>query len=91
MHPTTMGRGSPAVTSVWPPTSATSSSTQASPSSVKRLSARASLVPPSGRRSVARNHSGRAPRTARSLALTQSAYQPISSVAKVIGSVVATR
>ena len=86
-----MARGSPAVTSVWPPISATPSSAHASPRSAKRRSTVASVAPPSGRSTVARNHVGRAPRTAMSLALTWSAYQPASSVAKVIGSAVATR
>ena len=38
-----------------------------------------------------RNQQGRAPRTARSLALMWTAYQPISSATKVMGSTLATR
>ena len=91
MQPDTMTRGSPAVTSVWPPTRATPSSAHAAASSANSVSTRASDALPSGRSTVARNHSGRAPRTARSLAFTCSAYQPASSVAKVMGSAVATR
>src|SRR5207245_5078238 len=89
--PTTIGRSRPCVISVWPPTSATSSSSHAAWSSAKIDVTDASVVVSDGSRSVARNQRGRAPRTAMSLALTWSAYQPISSVAKVIGSVVATR
>src|SRR2546429_3790 len=89
--PTTIGRSRPCVISVWPPTSATSSSSHAAWSWSKSDATAASVVAPGGSRSVARNQRGRAPRTAMSLALTWSAYQPISSVAKVIGSVVATR
>src|SRR5215472_1864155 len=91
MVPTTIGRGRPAVTSVWPPTRATPSTVQASATSAKSCSTCPSWLFPSGRRTVARNQRGVAPRTARSLALTCRAYQPISSVAKVMGSVVATR
>ena len=39
--------------------------------------------------SVAKNHLGVPPATAMSLALTFTAYQPMRSVAKVIGSVLA--
>ena len=46
---------------------------------------------PSGRSTVARNHSGLAPVQAMSLALTWTAYQPAMSPARVIGSVLATR
>ena len=91
MVPTTMGRSSPGVTSVWPPTSATPWAWHAAPSWAKSVVTSASVVRPSGRRHVARNHRGTAPRTARSLALTTSAYQPRSSVTNVIGSVVATK
>src|SRR6266446_5513100 len=89
--PTTIGQSRPCVISVWPPTSATSSSSHAAWSWSKSDATAASVVAPGGSRSVARNQRGRAPRTAMSLALTWSAYQPISSVANVIGSVVATR
>src|SRR2546425_2080897 len=89
--PATIGRSRPCVISVWPPTRATSSSSQAAWSSVKSASTDASLVAPAGSSSVARNHRGRAPRTAMSFALTCSAYHPISAVANVMGSLVATR
>src|SRR5262245_4851912 len=89
--PAMIGRSRPCVTSVWPPTSATSSSSHAACSSAKSRSTDASVVEPAGKSSVARNHRGRAPRTAMSLALTWSAYQPTSAVANVIGSLVATR
>src|SRR5581483_6658501 len=49
------------------------------------------VVRPSGSRSVARNHRGRAPRHATSLALMLTAYQPIRSDVKVMGSVLTTR
>ena len=91
MAPTTMGRSSPAVISVCPPTSETPISPHASAISAKSPSTLDSVVCPSGKSSVARNHRGRAPRTARSLAFTWTAYRPISSVANVMGSVVATR
>src|SRR5262245_32769841 len=91
MVPTTIGRGRPAVTSVWPPTRATLTAAQASATSAKSCSTSPSWLFPSGRSTVARNQRGVAPRTARSLALTCRAYQPISSVVKVMGSVVATR
>ena len=45
----------------------------------------------SGTRRVARNHRGSAPVAAMSLALTWTEYQPISSEANVMGSVLATR
>ena len=50
----------------------------------------ASVVRPSGRRSVASIQSGVAPLVATSLAFTWTAYQPISSVAKVMGPVLTT-
>jgi len=70
MQPETMARGSPAVTSVWPPIRVTSSSAHASPMSANSPSTASSVAPPSGSRTVARNQSGRAPRTATSLAFT---------------------
>jgi len=45
---------------------------------------------PSGSRTVASIQSGVAPLVATSFAFTCTAYQPISSVAKVIGSVLTT-
>src|SRR5256712_4058878 len=89
--PATIGRSSPCVISVWPPTSATPSSSHAAWRSAKRASTDAWLVPPGGSSSVARNHRGRAPRTAMSFTLTLSAYHPMSAVANVMGSLVATR
>ena len=83
------GRSRPCVTSVWPPTSATSSSSHASASWAKSAADRVLVgLRRSGSSSVARNQRGRAPRTAMSLALTCSAYQPSSSVANVMGSAV---
>ena len=46
---------------------------------------------PSGRNNVDMNHRGVPPVTAMSLAFTCNTYQPIRSVAKVIGSIFATR
>ena len=89
--PTTIGRSSPAVISVWPPHSETPISPAARRSDSKTDRTRASSVRLSGRSSVARNQRGTAPIVATSLALTWTAYRPISSVAKVIGSVFTTR
>ncbi len=73
MVPATIGRVRPCVTSVCPPTSAISSSSHAAASSARSAVAVPSVVVPSGSSSVARNQSGRAPRTATSLALTATA------------------
>ncbi len=91
MVPIAIGRSSPYVTSVWPPTRATSSSSHAAPSCAKSVVTAASSVRPSGSSRVARNQRGLAPRTAMSFAFTCSAYHASSSVAKVTGSLVATR
>src|SRR5437870_1400678 len=69
----------------------TSSSSHAACRSANRASTEASVVAPAGSSRVARNHRGRAPRTAMSLALTCRAYHPISAVANVMGSLVAMR
>ena len=88
--PAATGRGRPYVTSVWPPTRLTPSDSQAS-RSCRNTPLTVSGVLPSGSISVTMNHRGAAPMTAMSLALTCTAYQPMRSVAKVMGSVVATR
>ena len=80
MVPQTMGRGSPAVTSVWPPTMLAPTSAQAAWAWAKMASASSAVAAPSGSSRVARNQRGAAPAVARSLALTWTAYQPISSV-----------
>ena len=90
MEPTAMGRGRSYVTSVWPPTRVTPISPQAAATWSKMDSTAVASVC-SGRSRVTMNQRGSAPITARSLALIWTTYQPIRSVAKVMGSVLVTR
>ena len=92
MVPTTMGRASPAVTSVWPPD-------QRHPERRARLrdlreqvlDLRLRRLPFGQEEGGQEPRRAARPRTATSLALTCSAYQPAASVANVMGSVVTTR
>lgn len=79
------------MTSVWPPQSVTPKLEHARSVSRKMRRTKVKEVLLSGSSKVARNQSGRAPIVAISLALMFTAYQPIRSEVKVIGSVFATR
>ena len=83
--PTTIGRSRPWVISVWPPTSVIPSGAHAARICPKIASASAASARPPGNSTVAIIQRGVAPVVARSLAFTWTAYQPIWSVAKVIG------
>ena len=83
--PAMMGREMPTVTSVWPPMMLTPSCRQAAARSanMRRASSGRLAV---GSRMVGRNQRGCPPLQAMSLALTWTAYQPMRSAAKVMGS-----
>ncbi len=87
--PETIGRGRPGVISVWPPQSPAPTSRQAASRSRKIDSASSGSAPSSGRRTVARNQRGRAPRQATSFAFTYTTCRPIDSAVNVTGSAAA--
>ncbi len=90
MVPARTGRSSPAVISVWPPIRSTPSSWQAWAIWSMICCASGRSARPAGSSTVAMNQRGAAPLVATSLALTCTAYQPMSWAVKVMGSLAAT-